>query len=137
MDQHIDVFKAGAVIIKDRKFLVTRSIGKDIFVAPGGKLEIGETSKQALIRELWEEIEITIRESDFEHFGRFTAQAAGNETKTVQMDVFIVYGLIGEPKPSQEIEEIMWINSNITGIKLGSIFEHEVMPLLKEKNLID
>lgn len=137
MNQKIDIHKAGAVIIKDRHFLVTRSIGKDIFVAPGGKLEPGETSKQSLVRELQEELDIAIKEIDLEHIGTFTAQAAGNESKTVQMEVFFFNGHIGDPKASREVEEIIWVNSKSKGVKLGSIFEHEVMPLLKEKGLID
>lgn len=136
-EQQIDIHKAGGVIIKDRNFLVTRSAGKDFFIAPGGKLENNETASQALVREMEEELQITVNDSTLEMLGTFTAQAAGKEDKLLQMDVFIIHDYNGTPIPSSEVEEIRWINSHTSGIVLGSIFEHEVMPLLKQRNLIN
>jgi hypothetical protein len=73
-----------------------------------------------------------------EEFGTFTAEAAGQTDKIVKMYVFIVKNWIGEPVPDNEVEEIMWIDSNLSAnIKVGSIFEHEVLPRLKKANLID
>lgn len=137
MNEQIDIHKAGGVIIKDRHFLVTRAQGKDIFVAPGGKLEPGETAVQALLRELMEEVQVSAQEQDVEQIGTFKAQAAGNESKTVEMEVFLVRNPQGEPVPTSEVEEVMWVNSQTTGVNIGSIFEHDVMPLLKQKDLID
>ena len=54
------------------------------------------------------------------------------------MDAFFVNNWQGEPIPDNEVEEILWLTSNIPkGIKIGSIFEHEVIPRLKRMNLID
>jgi 8-oxo-dGTP diphosphatase len=136
MTNHIDIHKAGGVIIKDRHFLVTRSVGKDIFIAPGGKLENEETAVEALVREMSEEVQINIDPSTLEVLGTFTAQAAGKEDKTLRMDVFIVHDFNGEIQPSSEVEEIRWINTETDDISVGSIFEHEVMPLLKQRDLI-
>ncbi len=137
-DKKIDIHKAGGILIKDRKFLVERSKGKTIFIAPGGSIETGETPKQALVRELFEEFKIMVLENDLQEFGTFYAQAAGQEEKYLQMDVFIVKHWQGEPTPDNEVEEMLWINSNLPeNIKIGSIFEHEVLPRLKEKDLID
>lgn len=137
MADQIDIHKAGGVIIQDRKFLVTRSAGKALFIAPGGKLENNEDSVQALAREMTEEVRVNIDTSSLECLGSFTAPAAGKEGMTVQMDVYIVHDYTGIPTPSSEIEEIKWIDSNTSGIELGSIFQHEVMPLLKQRGLID
>jgi 8-oxo-dGTP diphosphatase len=137
MNKVPDIRKAGGVLIKDRHFLVTRARGKDVFVAPGGKPEDGESIKQALVRELMEEVQISALEEDLEHIGTFTAQAAGNESKTVEMAVWLVNNYEGEPSPSSEIEEAIWVNSQTTGVNLGSIFEHEVIPYLLERKLID
>lgn len=133
-----DINKAAGILIKDRKFLVERSKGKTMFIAPGGSIEAGETPKQALVRELMEEFTITTTEEDFEEFGVFTAKAAGQENRIVEMTVFMVKKWEGDIKPDNEVEEVLWIDSNVpSDIQLGSIFEHEVLPRLKEKNLID
>ncbi len=132
------ILKAGGVIIRDRKLLVTRSWNETFFIAPGGKLEEGETAKQALVRELKEELGITVAERDLKEFGTFSGRAASDETKTIQMKVFIVESWRGEPHPSHEIAEISWIDSSIpAGWNIGSIFEHDVLPRLKAQNLIN
>ncbi len=137
MEKHYDIYKSGGIILRDKKLLVEKSIGKDFYIAPGGSIEAGESSKQALVRELMEEFSITTHEEDFEPFGTFYAEAAGQETKVIRMDVFIVKKFEGEPTPSSEVEFIKWIDSDIPAdIKVGSIFEHEVIPRLKERGLI-
>lgn len=132
-----DIRKAGGVLIKDRHFLVTKSFGKDIFVAPGGKLEQGESGVQALERELMEELNIKIDTNKIELIGTFYAEAAGQDGVTLEMQVFRINNYEGEIVASSEIEEIKWINTQTVGIEIGSIFLHDVMPLLKQKNLID
>ena len=137
MTENIDIHKAGGVLIKDRQLLVTRAKGKDIFVAPGGKLEPGETAIEAIVREMMEEVQVKVNPDTLTVLGTFQALAAGNESKTVEMEVLMIQDWTGEPTPSSEIEAIMWINSTTTGVPLGSIFEHDVLPLLKQKGLID
>ncbi|MDP3993136.1 MAG: NUDIX domain-containing protein [bacterium] len=84
------IHKSGGIIIRDRKLLVTRSWNETFFIAPGGKLEEGETAKQALVRELKEELGIAVEERDLKEFGTFSGKAASDETKTIQMEVYIV-----------------------------------------------
>ncbi len=133
----IDIHKAAGIIIRDHKLLVERSKGKKFFISPGGSIEEGENAKQALVRELMEEFKITVTEADLDEFGTFYAEAAGQEGKTVQMDVFIVNHWEGEPEPDSEVEEIAWVDSsNKDNLPLGSIFEKEVIPRLKAKNKI-
>lgn len=44
----------------------------------------------------------------------------------------------GEPTPNSEVEQLLWITNDVPSeIKVGSIFEHKVIPRLKELNLID
>lgn len=132
------IYKSGGIIIRDKKLLVERSKGKDFFIAPGGSLEKNEIPEQALTRELKEEFNIKVVEDDLRKFGTFYAEAAGDEGKIIRMDVFMVDSWNGELTPSSEVEEIFWITSQIPeGIKVGSIFEYEVIPKLKSAGLID
>ncbi len=134
----MDIYKAAGILIKDRKLLIEKSENKEFFIAPGGSIEEGETPKEALVRELWEEFNIKVSASDFEEFGHFHAKAAGQEENIVHMNVFIVKKWEGEPSPHAEVREIMWVTSDIPkDIKIGSIFEHEVIPRLKSLGLID
>src|SRR5690554_447475 len=134
----MDIYKAAGILLKDRKLLVEKSKNKEFFISPGGSIEEGETGKDALARELNEELGITVKEEDFENFGEFHAKAAGQEEKTVHMTVFFVNKWEGEPSPNAEVEKLLWITSDISkDIKVGSIFEHEVIPRLKKLNLID
>jgi 8-oxo-dGTP pyrophosphatase MutT (NUDIX family) len=134
----MDIYKAAGIIIKDKKLLVSIENSKDFYIAPGGSLEADETPKEALIRELTEELGIKVDENNLEEFGHFHAQAAGEVENTVHMNVFVVKKWEGEPSPHAEVREILWVTSDLPkDIKVGSIFEHEVIPRLKEQNLID
>lgn len=143
-----DIHKAAGIIVEDRQLLVSRSEGKDVFVAPGGKLEFDaeknrmETPEEAVIRELLEEQGVEVRLEDLVFFGTFNAVAAGHEDQELQlrMDVYEVTSYTGELHPHGEIEENRWVTSTTAsdeGIKLGSIFEHEVIPRLVAGNRID
>jgi 8-oxo-dGTP diphosphatase len=137
MERNYQIHKAGGIILKERKLLVAKSVGKDFYVAPGGKLDLNETSRDALIRELKEEFAIEVLDSDLEEFGTFYAEAAGKDNQLLRMDVFIVIAWNGEIT-NNERQDLLWINSNVPSlIKVGSIFEHDIIPKLKVLNLID
>lgn len=133
-----DIYKAGGIIIVKRKVLIERSKGKDYFIHPGGKIEHGETVKQALVRELNEEFQIVVKEEDLVPFITSSAPAANSPEVDVHMEVLLVQNWQGEIKPDNEVEEIRWITSEIPqDIKVGSIMEHTTIPKLKAENLID
>lgn len=75
-----DIFKVAAVIIRDRKLLVSRSKGKVYFVSPGVKVEADESAQEALARELREEQGISFSASDTDLLGTFHAVAKGLKT---------------------------------------------------------
>jgi 8-oxo-dGTP pyrophosphatase MutT (NUDIX family) len=54
-----------ALIIRDKKALLCKSKKRGYFFLPGGHIEFGETMRQALMRELGEELGAKIVESKF------------------------------------------------------------------------
>lgn len=109
-----------------------------VFIDPGGKIEPGETAKQALVRELKEELSIDVNEADLELFGDYTAEAANHKGRTVHMQAFMVKKWQGDITASAEIEELLWLNSKLpTDIKVGSIFGGQILPKLHELGLVD
>ena len=132
------IHKAAGIIIRDRKILVTRTEGKEIFINPGGRLEEGETVMQALIREHDEELGITVAEEDVEFLGTYYSQAAYQPDQVVRLDAHIIHKWSGEIKAAAEVEETREINSSDIGsLPLASILEHDIIPALLEKGLID
>ena len=133
-----DIYKAAGIIIVDRKLLFTRAEDMEVFIDPGGKIEQGETAKEALVRELKEELMIDVDENDLEEFAEYTAEAANHKGRTVHMQAFIVKKWQGEIKASAEVEELRWLTSDLpTDIKVGSIFGGQVLPKLHKQGLID
>ena len=78
MDLTIDIeeyklnIRVGAVIIHNNKILTHKNINKDHYCLPGGRVEIGENSEEAIKREIYEElgkkVEITRYISTIENF---------------------------------------------------------------------
>lgn len=141
-NKEFHIHNASGIIIVERKLLVARKKGKEYFVSPGGQIEKGESPKDTLIRELLEELDIVVSIQNLKKFGIFYAEAAYDPGKCLRMDLFRVHSWKGDLLPSgigeEMIEEILWLNSQIPdGVKVGSIFEHEVIPRLKKLDLID
>ena len=133
-----DIYKAAGIIIQNRRALAERSAGKPAFVQPGGRIEPGETARQALVRELKEEFSIDVQETDLEPFGTYSAKAANHPGQQVHMQVFMVTSWRGDIRPDNEVEELLWLSSEPPeGVEIGSIFVHDILPKLKREGLID
>ncbi len=50
-------YRAAAIILHHRRVLLTRADGMDYWCLPGGRVEFGETSVEALTREVLEELD--------------------------------------------------------------------------------
>ncbi|MBZ9611354.1 8-oxo-dGTP diphosphatase MutT [Rheinheimera maricola] len=71
---------------------------------PGGKVEADETAQQALIRELYEEVAITVTQSD----SLMQLEYAYPE-KTVLLDIYLVTAFDGEPH-GREGQPLRWVD---------------------------
>ncbi|QNV40005.1 HAD hydrolase-like protein [Rothia amarae] len=107
-----NIAKSALISIRDGKLLVARSFGKEKFFLPGGKPDAGETAKEALYREIREELSVGLHANSVRSWGTFTQQADGKAAGVqVEMACFTAE-LDGEPAPSEEIEEIAWVDAS-------------------------
>jgi 8-oxo-dGTP diphosphatase len=89
--------------------LLVRKRATAAFMQPGGKLLPGEAPLAALARELFEELGCGLDNEACRSLGHFEAAAANEPGMTVRAELFSVR-LLGEPRPSGEIEEAKWID---------------------------
>jgi 8-oxo-dGTP diphosphatase len=127
--------KLAWIEIKDNAILLTKSYGKDKYYIPGGKREIGETDEQALTREIYEELSVTVDKSTLKFIGVFEAQAHGQaEGVFVKMTCYSG-AYLGELQASSEIEAIEWFKyadkDKVVGVD-QLIFDH-----LKQNELLN
>lgn len=105
----IMIDKIAWIHLEDGAILSSRSRGKDVYYLPGGKREPGEGDLDTLVREIQEELSVTIASDTATHVGTFRAQAHGHpDGITVQMTCYTA-GYQGLLQPSSEIEEIVWL----------------------------
>ena len=127
--------KLAWIYIQDRKVMFARSRGKEKYFAPGGKREEGETDEQALVREIQEELSITLVPNSISHLHTVVAQAFGKPEGTmVQIKCFTAQ-FEGEITPANEIEEVAWFSS--ADIPHMTEPGKLILTFLKEQNLID
>ena len=122
----------GGVVIKDDRVLLVRRGKPPAFgewAIPGGSVELGESLKQAVERELCEETGITVRAGEICH--TFEAVKRDDDGRVrfhyVIIDLMAEY-LSGEPVPASDATEAAWLtlvelkdrNINTTTLELLS-----------------
>jgi 8-oxo-dGTP diphosphatase len=124
-----------AAIIEDDSgsLLLVRKRGTDRFMQAGGKIDAGESAADALVRELREELAVTVTADDLVYLGRFDAPAANEAGYVVDAEVFFA-SLDGTPVASAEIEELIWMSpSDAEGVRLAPLTSDVLLPLLAER----
>lgn len=128
--------KVALAVFKDKKMLQVRSAKhQDVFFTLGGKPEAGESEIEALKREIKEEVGCDIEESSLNFLTEFEDVAHGKE-EVVNIRMY-EGNLIGEPKPSSEIAEIGWFDSNSNKKNLSVIAQRTIFPWLKKYGYIN
>jgi 8-oxo-dGTP pyrophosphatase MutT (NUDIX family) len=102
---------AGLVVIKDRKLLLAFSNNKKAFYLPGGKTDEDETTGAALLREISEELNITLDQEKIRYYMHITAPAFGEQTGVVMEQDCYLYDLQEEPRPAAEIGDLRYFNT--------------------------
>lgn len=104
----IDVNLSGCAIIVDNKLLLLKKFKNDYFEFPGGKLDAGETIKNAAIRECKEEIGCNVK--IIKKFGFLDFL---HKKKNVRSNIFIA-SIDTKPKIMEKeiFEKMIWISLN-------------------------
>lgn len=101
--------KLAWIEVQNQRILSTRSKGKDVYYIPGGKREAGETDAETLIREIKEELNVSLIPSSLVYVGTFQAQAHGHAIGVeVKMQCYTAR-YEGILQASMEIEEFTWL----------------------------
>jgi 8-oxo-dGTP diphosphatase len=130
-----NIDKLAWLYLKDRRLLVVRSQQKSLFYLPGGKREPGESDATALIREIGEELSVTLLPESMQFTEFFKAQADG-KPQGVQVQLTCYQAeYSGQLQPAAEIEELAWFNS--ADLDRSSLVATLVLNWLKERDLID
>ncbi|MDO8573268.1 MAG: NUDIX domain-containing protein [Candidatus Daviesbacteria bacterium] len=126
--------KVALAVFKDKKMLQVRSKNQPlVFFTLGGKLKEGESEIEALKREVMEEVGCEIEESSLKYLTEFEDVAHGGGRVAIRV---FEGKLIGIPKPSSEIAEIGWFDSNSDKKNISVIAKRTIFPWLKKHGYI-
>jgi 8-oxo-dGTP diphosphatase len=99
------------VRVEHGRILCARPRGKDIFYIPGGKREGGESDLQALLREITEELSVTLLPQTVRHVGTYEADEHGGRPGGAVVRMSCYTGdYSGTLSPSSEIDEFTWFS---------------------------
>lgn len=137
MENLIEV--VGTMFFRNGKLLIDKPRSKPTFQMIGGKVEKGETSREAAIRECHEELgeNAVFDEELIEFVMDFEEIATSDPSKKIHMNIFQYNGeLKGELTISEEIESFMWFGINDDRNLLSNTLKNEIVPYCIKNGLI-
>lgn len=102
---------AALITDPDGRLLLVRKRGTEKFMRAGGKPEAGETARGALVRELQEELGLTVSEASLAPLGPFVTDAANEPGHRLEAEVFrlpLPAHVATALEPHAEIAELRW-----------------------------
>lgn len=116
----VRVISVSAVVLTrpDGAVVTVRKAGTDRFMLPGGKWEPGESPLQCAVREIEEELGVTLAPDQLEPLGRYITATANEPGFELVSEVFAAR-VDGRQQPRAEIAEARWVPAG----ELGEIAE--------------
>ncbi|WP_322922276.1 NUDIX domain-containing protein [Paenibacillus campi] len=127
--------KIAWIYLSERKLLCVRSQGKQLYYIPGGKRDPGEQDQQTLIREVQEELGVTLQQATIRHAGTFEANADRKAAGTIVRLTCYTADYEGILHPDSEIEEMAWLS--YADQDRVSAASQLVLAHLKQQELLD
>jgi 8-oxo-dGTP diphosphatase len=133
-----DITKVGALILREGRILLCRK-NRDTskLILPGGRIEPGETDVDCLAREIREELgEVSL--SHIEFLGAYEDRAHLDDPAIVKRLRISLYrgDLVGMPKPTSEITELVWFGPDSDREQLTPIFINRILPDLFTRGIL-
>lgn len=129
------IHKAALAVFKDKKMLQVRTRKQQVvFYTLGGKIEEGESDLECIKREVGEELGCEVEEKSLKYLNIFEDVAHGGGVLNLKL---YEGKLIGEPKPSSEVVEIGWFDTNSDQKNLSVIAKRTIFPWLKMHGYIN
>ncbi|MBF7689087.1 NUDIX hydrolase [Acinetobacter rathckeae] len=129
LDRKIIYVAAAVIVDAKQRILLVRKKNTAFFMQVGGKIEPNESAQLALQREIAEEIQVT--SEIVSDLGIIQTQAANEAGFSLQAHLFEV-NIFGEPKPSAEIAEMLWLDlTQSISIPLAPLTKDFVIPKLQ------
>lgn len=125
-----------AVVLRDEagRILTVRKRGTDRFMLPGGKPEPGETPLETAVREVGEELQITLNPDDLALIGVVRAAAANEAGFQVEGTTYRALSPVvaDDLAAAAEIEEIRWLDVTVEPLPddLAPMLVEQVLPML-------
>ena len=129
----------GTIFLKDNKLLLVKPTRRPTYQMVGGKVEEGETIKDAAVRECHEELgkNAIFDESKFTFLMDFDEIASSDNKTKIHFYLFIYYGnLEGKLEESDEISRFIWYETGMGNNMLSNTLKHKVIPYCVKEKLI-
>lgn len=107
-------------------------------IMPGGQFEedLDENEIACLQREIGEELDCKVDESNVEYVGEYIEIASGFDDKTVRIRLY-KGKLLGTPRPASEVKELAYIGkTDQDNEKVSPIIRNKIIPDLVEKGML-
>ena len=135
-----DIYVAGLLLLNESctQLLLTRSESKMVphWILPCGSIESGESSLEAMVREVKEELACDVDVNTVNFIGEYEGLASGRLEQTVNIQLF-KGKVLGTPKANEEIVEIKWFDaSTIDNPMVSEIIKDKIIPDLLSKKIL-
>ncbi|MEH6305734.1 NUDIX domain-containing protein [Olivibacter sp. CPCC 100613] len=102
----VKLYTAGLVVLKESKLLLAFSNNKKAWYLPGGKIDGHETSHEAIIREIGEELGIILDTDLLTFYCHITAPAYGEDSSVIMEQDCFRYEMKETIYPANEIGDV-------------------------------